>query len=123
MITPYEREVNEAMVQGFTQNGFQVTKLVGFAMTDEQEKLDIVFEYIRDCVLEHFNACTNDALFISCTGLTIVDHIEQLERLIGRPVLTSNQTSAWHVMQLLTGGGEKMPKIRGFGQLFDHDLK
>ena len=40
-----------------------------------------------------------DALFISCTNLRALDAIAPLEARLGKPVLTSNQVLAWHMMQ------------------------
>ncbi|MEE4187826.1 MAG: Asp/Glu racemase [Roseobacter sp.] len=38
------------------------------------------------------------ALFISCTNLRTLDLISPLETALGKPVLTSNQVLAWHMM-------------------------
>jgi maleate cis-trans isomerase len=54
-----------------------------------------------------------DCMFISCTGLDVLDIIEPLEEDLGKPVVTSNQASYWLAF--------KMAKIRqtiqGYGKL------
>ena len=39
-----------------------------------------------------------DALFMSCTNLRVLDHIEKLESILGIPVICSNQAMFWHAM-------------------------
>jgi hypothetical protein len=54
-----------------------------------------------------------DAVFVSCTALRLVPHIEALEQEIGKPIVTSNQALAWHCLRL--GGVEEA--VPGFGRL------
>jgi maleate isomerase len=56
-----------------------------------------------------------DALFCSCTAWRAVEAVDELERLTGKPVVTSNQATIWAALQKL---GIK-DRIRGFGELFD----
>lgn len=55
-----------------------------------------------------------DALFISCTNLRALGVIDQLERKIGKPVLTSNQVLAWHMATC----ADAAIYPDGFGRLF-----
>ena len=55
-----------------------------------------------------------DAYFISCTAVRSLEVIEDLERDLGRPIVTSNQVAAWH--SLRTMGIMDTPT--GFGRLF-----
>ncbi|MEL6337341.1 MAG: Asp/Glu racemase [Pseudomonadota bacterium] len=41
-----------------------------------------------------------EGLFLSCTNLRTLNAIPELERLTGRPVLSSNQVLAWHMASL-----------------------
>ena len=54
-----------------------------------------------------------DARVISCTAIESADVIEELERELGKPVLTSNQALAWHCQR---SGGVQQP-VPGFGAL------
>jgi maleate isomerase len=70
-----------------------------------------------DCLIEAGRAICDlqaDALFISCTGLRTATVVEPLERLIGRPVITSNQALAWQALRL-AGVADALP---GRGALF-----
>ena len=54
-----------------------------------------------------------DALLCSCTAWRTVEAVEEIERRIGKPVVTSNQASIWATLRVL---GVTTP-IPGFGQL------
>jgi maleate cis-trans isomerase len=55
-----------------------------------------------------------DGMFISCTGLHVLDIIEMLEKDLGKAVITSNQVTLWSALKKL-GVHEK---IEGLGKLF-----
>jgi len=59
-----------------------------------------------------------DSLFISCTAIRAAAVAEELEVLVGKPVVTSNQALAWHSLQLL----ENANAVSGFGSLFELQL-
>ena len=40
-----------------------------------------------------------DAVFVSCTGLGIIDVVPMLERDLGKPVITSNQATWWATLR------------------------
>lgn len=54
-----------------------------------------------------------DAYFLSCTNIHSLDVIEELESLLGKPVVASNQATLWHCLRLL--GREDV--IPGLGRL------
>ena len=55
-----------------------------------------------------------DAIFVSCTSLRTFGIIEQLESELARPVVSSNQALAWHLLRL-GGIGDAIPEL---GRLF-----
>ena len=55
-----------------------------------------------------------DAIFISCTGISVLDIIEPLEKDLKRPVITSIQVSMWAALRKLNVN----EKIEGRGKLF-----
>jgi maleate isomerase len=56
-----------------------------------------------------------DGVFISCTQLLTMDKINEIEQAIGKPVVTSNQSSLWAALKLIKApAAENSP-----GQLFD----
>jgi maleate isomerase len=59
---------------------------------------------------------SSEALFISCTGLPAVNVIDEIEQRLGKPVVTSNQATAW--MMLQHANIKHIPQ--NFGQLFSY---
>ncbi len=56
-----------------------------------------------------------DALLCSCTAWRSVEAVAELERRLGKPVVTSNQASIWMSFRAL---GLTTP-IKGFGRLLE----
>ena len=54
-----------------------------------------------------------DAYLISCTTVRSSDVVEEVERELGRPVITSNTATAWHCLRKL-GINDR---VDGFGRL------
>ncbi len=61
--------------------------------------------------------CDSDAdvLFCSCTAWRSFEIVEALEEAVGRPVITSNQVTAWAIMRRL----DIEPPNSSFGSLFE----
>jgi len=61
------------------------------------------------------NHAKTDVLFMSCTNLRVLDHIEKLESIFDIPIVSSNQAMFWHAMTL----AGRSPKCKGFGRLLN----
>ncbi|MCP4327483.1 MAG: hypothetical protein GY791_03495 [Alphaproteobacteria bacterium] len=55
-----------------------------------------------------------EAIFLSCGGIRSLEVAEEVERLTGKPVITSNQAQFWSCLRR-AGIGDS---IHGFGQIF-----
>ena len=113
IVTPYDETISDVVAQHFIDQGYNVQNVANLGVDDDVEIQQISEETI---FLSALRAChsTSDALFISCTGLRTANVIEKIEKELGRPVVTSNQATAWHVAKLL---GSQKP-LSGFGRLF-----
>ena len=70
----------------------------------------------RDAALTLENDAT-DATFISCTNIHSIEVIEELEKALQKPVVTSNQAAIWHALRTIG----ILDKIQGLGRLLrDH---
>jgi maleate isomerase len=58
-----------------------------------------------------------DAYFISCANIHSIDVIEELEGVLGKPVVTSNQAAIWCSLRAV-GIGDAVPRL---GHLLRHD--
>jgi maleate isomerase len=59
-----------------------------------------------------------EAVFFGGNGMRAIGMIQALEEALGKPVLTSNQVTFWHALQL----AKIRAKVVGYGQLFEKQL-
>jgi maleate cis-trans isomerase len=113
--TPYPEWNNQKLRAYLTAQGFEVLNLeaepvaskAGNQGINDQDPSVIVDFASRACRPEA------DALLCSCTAWRSVEAVEEIEQRIGKPVVTSNQSSIWMTLRRL---GHTEP-IAGFGRL------
>jgi maleate cis-trans isomerase len=114
--TPYPEWTNQRLRAYLEAVGFEVLNIeadvdaaaAGNQGINDREPAGIVEFAARACRPEA------DALLCSCTAWRALEGVAELERRIGRPVVTSNQASIWAALGAL---GVTTP-IVGFGELF-----
>ncbi|MFC1917110.1 Asp/Glu racemase [Chloroflexota bacterium] len=111
MAMPYVEEVSRAAVKFVEESGLQVPKAkwlnkIGFDIP--QIPKETIYQLAREV-----DDPECEAIFISCVSLHTFEIIEELERDLGKPVITSNQATIWNMLRL---SGVK-DKIKGYGQL------
>jgi hypothetical protein len=109
---PYIDEINECFRVFYTDSGFNVLKVNGLGILDLHEIGAAPPSRAYKAALEVFDPKA-DGVFIGCTNFRCSDVIEQLEQDLGKPVITSNQATAWQLMRLL---GIDDP-VEGYGEL------
>jgi maleate isomerase len=109
---PYIDEINEQFRKFYEASGFQVLKVTGLGIEDLYEigatKPSQAYQISMQAVVPEV-----DGIFITCTNFRCSDVIEEIEKDSGKPVVTSNQATAWHLMKLLRINDP----IEGYGQL------
>lgn len=100
ILTPYIEEVNLAMLNSFQEQGLEVINIHGLNFDDDIDITGIPVQDIVKYALETIDESA-EALFISCTSLRTSSVITHIEKLIQKPVITSNQALAWHSLQLI----------------------
>ena len=117
VLAPYLVETSMPMADYFNLHGLKIEKFRCLGLDDDRDMARVDPDFILRAALETDTAQTQ-AFFLSCTGLQAVDVIEELERQTGKPVVTSNQASAWALMNYagLVQTSEK------WGQLFQSAL-
>ncbi|MDI7259680.1 MAG: maleate cis-trans isomerase [Thermodesulfobacteriota bacterium] len=110
--TPYSEEVDKKLIAFLEGNGFQVMRLESLRQKD-------VWEHARNAPFLLYQlgkkafVPESDGVFISCTQLRAAEIAEQLEKDIGKPVVTAVQASLWLALKTL---GFKSP-VSGYGML------
>ena len=109
---PYIDEINERFRIFYEDSGFEVLKVVGLGIEDLYEmgvtKPSQAYQIAMEAVVPEA-----DCIFITCTNFRCSDVIEEIEHDSGKPVVSSNQATAWHLMKLL--GINDV--VEGYGQL------
>lgn len=112
VVTPYPEETNQLEKEFLEGNGVQVPAIVGMPPPDgiiERVQPGTVYRYVKGLDLTGA-----DCIFISCTGLNVLDLIEVIETDFGLPVITSNQATLWGSLRHARVGA----KIPYLGRLF-----
>lgn len=116
VVTAYVDYLNKGLRAFIESYGFSVVALEGVGSTRVQGPAKESSERISDLVRK-VNRSDAQGIVISCTGLSVLDLIEPLERELGKPVLTSNQAIFWSALRL----GGNQTRVQGFGALLrDH---
>ncbi|MDH3375704.1 MAG: ectoine utilization protein EutA [Gammaproteobacteria bacterium] len=112
ILTPYLPETGGLIAAYFSTHGFEIANLTCFGLEDDRDMARVKPAEIVAAARESI-APEAEALFISCTGLRAAEVAQEIEQSIGRPVVTSNQASAW--LSLRTAGVQS--SITGSGRL------
>nr|WP_315927313.1 ectoine utilization protein EutA [Mesorhizobium sp. SP-1A] len=99
VLTPYTVETSRPMADYFVRHGFEIASFTCLGFEDDREMARIppaaLVELARETT--HPEA---EALFVSCTALRSALAAPGMEDAIGRPVVTSNQATAWNCLRL-----------------------
>lgn len=100
LLSPYMPSVSDRLCATLAASGIDVPAFGTFDVAQEARVVRIDGASIRRAAQTLAAQAPTDALFLSCTNLRTLDLIPQLERDLGRPVLSSNLVLAWHLMRL-----------------------
>jgi maleate isomerase len=116
--TPYTQELNNREKQFMEDNGFVIPVIETIEKPDVIEIKTPHMQYINAeemyALARKIYSFEVDAMFLSCTGLGLIDIIDTLENDLQVPVITSNQVTMWAALRKI-GINERM---HGLGQLF-----
>lgn len=108
VLTPYVTETGQPMADYFRRHGFDLASFTCLGLEDDREMARIKPSALVDLAREA-TADDAQALFISCTALRSAAVAAEIEAAIGRPVVTSNQATAWNCLRLC-GDAEPHPQ-------------
>jgi maleate isomerase len=112
LLVPYHIPAATLVADYFADAGFDIDRRMTFDLDG-----DVLMNTLsRQALIEAAKSVMSsgsDALFISCTGLRTASVVSELEQIIGKPVVTSNQALAWDCLRL----GGIADKIENRGRL------
>ena len=117
VLTPYTDDVNESLVGYIEEHGPRVTAATSFLFADDNDMARIPPEAIISAAKEA-DRDDADALFISCTAIRAVDVVDEIERMLNKPVVCANQAFFWEAVRT---AGYAAP-MEGYGRLLTMDL-
>ncbi|MDR1797029.1 MAG: aspartate/glutamate racemase family protein [Clostridiales Family XIII bacterium] len=118
VVTPYSAEMNAIEKRFLEAHGFPVLSIEGLGAVDPRVMPKTTANAMYRLAGETLRGqgAGADALFVSCTGLGIIDYLPLFERDFGLPVIGSVQASLWHTLRVL-GIKDRLP----LGSIFEEE--
>ena len=113
VLTPYPKDVNATVYDYLTDHNIGVESFSSFNLEYDSEIAQVSLESLEK-EISKIDLSNVDGLFVSCTALPALSLIDQLEKKLGKVVLSSNQTLIWDTLKEINCN----KNIDGFGQLF-----
>ncbi len=118
LITPYSDDIN-CCLRNHIQNSGVGVPITGSWNEPVDAKVGCISpRSIREVTIELGRSALVDTVFISCTNLRALGILEEVEKQLNKPVISSNQALGWHCLRLV-GINDRLPQ---FGRLFKHTL-
>jgi maleate isomerase len=116
LVTPYAPSVTSEMRDNLEAAGIRINAVASFNQSDDFVVARITSESILNAALAIGARDDCDGVFVSCTSLRTLPVIARAEAALGKPVVSSNQALAWHLMRLANLSSTPANS----GQLFQH---
>ncbi len=101
LVTPYPDAINQAEIAFLRGNKIDVADYSSFGCKLSTDVPTVTPAEIRRRVLDGMKKVPDcDAVIVTCTNLRAMQIAEDLEREVGRAVVTSNAASLWAVLRL-----------------------
>ena len=112
VLTPYPQLVNETVFDYLKNELIEVDTFSSFNLDNDFDIAKVDPKHLIDTIMS-INHSNVDAVFVSCTAIKILEVIQDLENLIKKPVISSNQAMIWDSLRSV----EIKSSIKGFGKL------
>jgi maleate isomerase len=114
--TPYPDDVNEKGKRFLEANGFEVTKIAGLNITEAVE-FGKQEPYTAYALGRKIDTEDTECIFLSCTNFRTIEIVDPLEKRLGKPVVSANQATLWHILSLAHLG----ISLPGYGTLLEEE--
>ena len=115
IFTPYTDEINQSVINYFKKEGVEISELSYFDIASDLDIGKVDPDHLFNILIKK-DLSNSDALFISCTALPALTIIKDLEKKMGKIVLSSNQTLIWDTLKQI----DFKNKVAGYGELFNN---
>lgn len=115
VFSPYPTEVNFPLYQQLSAAGFEIPVLGSLGIEKDTDITTVSKGSMMEALSEMLPGSGVDVVFMSCTNLRVLDHIQEIEDRFGVPVVCSNSAMFWHCMHLVG----KTAQCPGYGRLLN----
>ena len=112
LFTPYPESVNKTILEYFNRKNINIISFSTFNIDLDEDIASVDPKYLAETLIK-LKTNGADALFISCTALPALEILDEVEKKIGKIVLSSNQTLIWDTLRSV---GYKL-SVQGYGKL------
>lgn len=113
--TPYLDEINTVEAEFLVEKGFDVLDIQGLNLETGIEFGQVTPAYWKTFATQ-IDQPEAEAVFLSCGGIRALEVADEIEQIIGKPVITSNQAQFWSCLRR----AGITDRLEGFGQLFQN---
>lgn len=113
IFSPYPTQVNYPLYTELVKEGFTVPAIGALCIQNDTDITSVSYDAMKKGVESILHQAKTDLVFMSCTNLRVLDHIQDLESHFNLPIVCSNQAMFWHAMTL----AGKKHSCMGYGQL------
>ena len=115
IFTPYTNEINQSLINYFESENIEISDLSYLDIASDLDIGKIDPNYLFESLV-NIDLFKSDVLFISCTALPVLSLIKDIEKKIGKIILSSNQVLIWDTLKNINFKN----KILDFGELFNN---
>ena len=112
--TPYVDEINQRATAFLSAHGIEITQFHGLSLLYDNDINNLTRDQIRD-LIRQVDSPEAEMVVLLCTSIKGADILEEMERELGKPVITAIQATFWACLNLLGITRE----VHRFGSLFD----
>ena len=114
IFTPYTDEINQSVINYFKDDKIEISELSYFDIASDLDIGKVDPQHLFDVLVKQ-DLSKSDALFVSCTALPVLSIIDEIEKKLGKVILSSNQTLIWDTLKQVNNQN----KVDGYGVLFN----
>ena len=114
IFTPYTNEINQSVISYFKDEKIEISELSYFDIASDLDIGKVDPQHLFDVLVKQ-DLSKSDALFVSCTALPVLSIIDEIEKKLGKVILSSNQTLIWDTLKQVNNQN----RVDGYGVLFN----
>ena len=112
ILTPYPKLVNQTVYDYLQSRRIEIDSFSGFNLEYDSDIAKVDPQHLIK-IIKDINYADADAIFVSCTALRIVEVLQEVEDLIKKPIISSNQAIIWDSIR----STKIKSSIEGYGKL------